>query len=421
MIVSADLPAPNGHVVDLRHRLRVVKDVCIEIASEPDIKQVKSHLTRWVAKALDAEICSLFLRDAADPTWLVLEAAHGYPSNLIGQRTHRLGEGITGWIVQKEKAVLRNGRNAVIGHPAHIGKLDKQLDRTCTSLLGHFIKYRGEPSIGTLKVENKLIRELTESGEFTEDDQIVLETICGFMAVRLKAEETARELWRAENVAEFFHTFRSPIFSVRFICEMLKSWLELGEDQSAPRVKELLAVAYMDAMRFERLVNNSEFWIERQGKPELRTEELHKLVESGIEKYKPFAAKKQTQIEYDATDSRNVLTATDRHFVELVLANLLQNAIEYGKGWVSVTLKASSDEFVLEVDDNGTGMSEPEREQATRPGFRGSAGHAKNGLGLGLSVCEKAIHLLRGQLEFRNSKLGGLLVRVRCPGSGTKE
>jgi signal transduction histidine kinase len=97
---------------------------------------------------------------------------------------------------------------------------------------------------------------------------------------------------------------------------------------------------------------------------------------------------------------------------------LVQNAIEYGSGEVTVRAWCHHSTYGCDVVDNGPGMTPEEMKQATKPYFRGDRGIGKDGLGLGLSVCEKAVQLLQGKLEFSRAKRSGLCVQVSFEARG---
>lgn len=399
-------------------RLRVLQKVCLDIVFEPNIEEMMQHVTDWVADALEAEICSLFLRDEADPEWLVLRAAKGYPPNLLNSRTHRVGEGITGFIVQEKQAVLLNGNANVAAHPAWKGRLDMRRNGRCETFLGYPIYFRKDAALGTLKVENKTPTPAGSSRGFTDEDQLVLETICGVLAMQLKAEESKKEQWRVENIARFFHTFRSPLFTVRVMCQRIGNLLDLSEcGKPVPDLAERIRVAYAEALRFEQLVNNSAFWTRNQASPKIRDVTLAQLAGDIIHQYGEYAKFKNVTLTFlpppEATERRR----TDPGLFILILANLLQNAIEYGGGVVTVILELNSSGYTLEVRDNGPGMTLEEKAKATQPYYRGPASNMKDGLGLGLSVCEKATRLLQGKLDFFDQPREGLIVKVAIPDS----
>ena len=101
----------------------------------------------------------------------------------------------------------------------------------------------------------------------------------------------------------------------------------------------------------------------------------------------------------------------DAHKIQGVLVNLIKNAVEAGKN-VSVTVAASAGEAVVEVADDGPGLSAEARAHLFEPFFTTKP----NGTGLGLPTSRRFVEAHGGRIEASTSpELGGALFRVRIP------
>jgi two-component system C4-dicarboxylate transport sensor histidine kinase DctB len=101
----------------------------------------------------------------------------------------------------------------------------------------------------------------------------------------------------------------------------------------------------------------------------------------------------------------------DAHKVQGVVVNLVKNAIEAGKR-VEVALRASDSEAIIEVSDDGPGLSPTAREHLFEPFFTTKP----NGTGLGLPTSRRFIEAHGGVIEAaRSAAMGGALFRLRLP------
>lgn len=101
------------------------------------------------------------------------------------------------------------------------------------------------------------------------------------------------------------------------------------------------------------------------------------------------------------------------------LSNLLENAIKYGGGEITVQLHRTEHAVELSVADRGTGIPEAERETAKRPFMRlQTARSDASGSGLGLAIVERAAHLHGGKFHLEGRAGGGLVARLVLPHSG---
>jgi two-component system sensor histidine kinase PhoQ len=103
-----------------------------------------------------------------------------------------------------------------------------------------------------------------------------------------------------------------------------------------------------------------------------------------------------------------------RDFLELA-GNLLDNACKYGNGQVRLSAETidAGDPHTgirLQVDDNGPGIAEDQREQLLQRGVRGD--ERVEGHGLGLAIVLEIVSAYDGDITITNSDLGGACVSV---------
>lgn len=98
------------------------------------------------------------------------------------------------------------------------------------------------------------------------------------------------------------------------------------------------------------------------------------------------------------------------------IGNLIDNALIYGSKAV-VSLRAENGHAVLRVEDDGPGIPEESLMRVLEPFQRLDSARTRNtsGLGLGLSIVQKAVDDEGGSLCLANRKDGGLRVEIRLP------
>jgi two-component system, OmpR family, osmolarity sensor histidine kinase EnvZ len=99
-----------------------------------------------------------------------------------------------------------------------------------------------------------------------------------------------------------------------------------------------------------------------------------------------------------------------------LLTNIIGNAVRYGKA-VNVSGEVLEDRLWIYVDDNGPGIPEANREDVFRPFVRLDEARNldKTGTGLGLAIALDIAQAHGGDIELRDSPLGGLRVAVKIP------
>jgi two-component system osmolarity sensor histidine kinase EnvZ len=98
------------------------------------------------------------------------------------------------------------------------------------------------------------------------------------------------------------------------------------------------------------------------------------------------------------------------------LSNLLDNAIKYGGGEITVQLRREADHVILTVADHGTGIPDAQYATVKRPFVRlESARSNSTGSGLGLAIVERAARLNDGELVLAGNAQGGLVAKLVLP------
>jgi signal transduction histidine kinase len=98
----------------------------------------------------------------------------------------------------------------------------------------------------------------------------------------------------------------------------------------------------------------------------------------------------------------------DVHLLELVLKNLLYNAVRYAKCEIRVAFCVRDGVNQLLVDDDGPGIPEEDRQRVFKSFVQlENIGNKKTGFGLGLAIVKRAIEWHSGEVVISQSPLGG--------------
>jgi two-component system sensor histidine kinase PhoQ len=109
----------------------------------------------------------------------------------------------------------------------------------------------------------------------------------------------------------------------------------------------------------------------------------------------------------------------DRGDLTEVLGNLLDNACKWCRSRVRLTASAAEgagprERLVLEIEDDGPGISQADRERVLQRGVR--TDESVPGHGLGLAMVRDTVDLYGGRISIDSSPLGGARVSLRLPG-----
>jgi len=133
---------------------------------------------------------------------------------------------------------------------------------------------------------------------------------------------------------------------------------------------------------------------------------LH-VVRETVDSVAPMAVRRGQSLNLDVPNSLPWIQA-DESRIEQVLLNLLNNAIQYTQqdGMIRVKVRTVGDGVLIEVQDNGPGISKSQQEHIFEPYRRAiTGGSGSGGLGLGLALCKTLVELHGGKVWVK-SKLG---------------
>ncbi len=132
------------------------------------------------------------------------------------------------------------------------------------------------------------------------------------------------------------------------------------------------------------------------------------------------AAAKKNDINLQFTSNRgSYLTAVDELKIEKVVDNLISNAIKYSHpgGKVEIELTCDPNKWVLEVKDQGMGISENAKKKLFREFYRGD--NAVNativGSGIGLLLVKNYVAMHNGSVSLDSRENEGSLFRITIP------
>ncbi len=111
----------------------------------------------------------------------------------------------------------------------------------------------------------------------------------------------------------------------------------------------------------------------------------------------------------------NMELSADRQFILSAIANLVQNAIKYSKLGAKIILRAREleDRILIEVEDQCGGIDPNVVDELFEPFNQGQSN--KVGLGLGLSIAQRAIQLNQGTIKINNKPGVGCIFCINVP------
>ena len=224
--------------------------------------------------------------------------------------------------------------------------------------------------------------------------------------VRIERLISSRRRW----IADASHQMRTPLSEMR-------TQIEYSLRQNRPELShETLIDVHADIDRLARLI--SQILLQAQSDPDAVRDQrmtpvnLKELARATTLDFVPAARKKSIDLSFEEDVSPGVILGNGLLLREMI-ANLIDNAIAYGKNGGTVAVRVVCDRcVVLEIEDDGPGIPLAERDKVFERFYR-VAGSEVPGSGLGLSIVRDICTAHRARIELTTPSAGrGLCVRV---------
>lgn len=217
-----------------------------------------------------------------------------------------------------------------------------------------------------------------------------------------------QEKLRADVLRTISHDLRTPLTSICGNAGMLAANAEHLPAQNRRELAEAIAedAHYLISM-VENILSLTRL---EQNKFMLRmeVEVVEDVVQEAMQTVRPRAGGRLLKTEFP---DDLLLAHMDVRLTIQVLANLLNNAIQHSGPDTSITVRgfARGTDIVLEVDDEGSGISPADREHVFEMFYTTSTGKAdgRRGMGIGLALCRSIVRAMGGEIGIRDNKPRG--------------
>ena len=224
---------------------------------------------------------------------------------------------------------------------------------------------------------------------------------------KARAELERQERERAEFIAAITHELKTPLTSIIASGGLLAEELETEPQSPGARlIQNITRSAQSMEARLSELLDLAKM---RTGGFKLRLApvDIEAVLREVAAQFLPVAESKGQTLSLELSPSLPQLKA-DRQRVEQILLNLLTNAAKFTPRGGRITLRAERDgaNIVIEVQDEGSGISKEEQERLFQPYYRVEADRQRfAGLGLGLALAKQLVELHSGEI-WVESELG---------------
>ncbi|MDF2655380.1 MAG: ATP-binding region ATPase domain protein [Bacillota bacterium] len=226
-------------------------------------------------------------------------------------------------------------------------------------------------------------------------------------------EITKREKLKNEFISSVSHELRTPLTSIMGWAITLQS----EKFQQKETLNDGLGIIAEESERLTRMVEElldfSKF-VSGRIKLEYGTVNLMTLMEHIRKQLTPRALRENINFTVSYPENMPELF-TDVNRMKQLFINILDNALNFTSSGGSVHFGAdfSEKEYRFTITDTGCGIAPDELPMVKEKFYKGKSSHSKNGIGL--SICEEIVSLMKGRLDISSEVNVGTTVAITLP------
>jgi signal transduction histidine kinase len=241
--------------------------------------------------------------------------------------------------------------------------------------------------------ESKLLKE-TKLYPIIQLLVVALFIFIAIAMLQINYKSGQNQLW-ASLAKETAHQLGTPVSSLEGWLEILKS--TEGNEKIVPEIAKDVKRLQLITDRFGKIGSQ----------PKLENANIAEQIQH-ILNYMKKRAGGSVDFACNAHELEQIKVKISAPLFDWVMENLIRNALDAidGKGLISIQTHLNKDEVIIDVTDNGKGISSRNIKKVFKPGFTTK----KRGWGLGLSLSKRIVE------QYHK---GTLFVRWSEPGKGT--
>jgi light-regulated signal transduction histidine kinase (bacteriophytochrome) len=234
-----------------------------------------------------------------------------------------------------------------------------------------------------------------------------------------KLNKIIRDLEQKNAELEHFvshatHDIKEPLRSIAIGSEVL---LRKYKDKLDAEAVQMLEFMFSSSKRFENIVASlKQFTKTDSGKLHIETFDTNKLIDEVLKDLKILV--QVTGAKVTINDLPEI--ESDRAKLKIVFKEVIDNALKYRGSKqpdIKIDYKEKKNSIVFEIKDNGLGIAREHHEKIMEPFARLHSKFEIEGMGLGLTLAEKILKRLQGNIKLTSEAGDGTSVFIELPKS----
>ena len=210
---------------------------------------------------------------------------------------------------------------------------------------------------------------------------------------------------KTDFINNMTHEFKTPIATISLAADSIKNPKVMGNSESLLNFVKIIKDensrmnSHVEKVLQMAMIDKGEYGAE------IEDIDAMTIIEQAVGTIGIQVEKKGGELTFLPNADNHIIRVDELHFSNII-HNLLDNAIKYSpkNPYITIATKNENDKLIIEVKDNGIGISSNDLKFIFEKFYRVSTGNIHNvkGFGLGLSYVKKMTEIFGGKIEVKS-------------------
>jgi len=241
-----------------------------------------------------------------------------------------------------------------------------------------------------------------------------------YITVRTMLNQKKMSEIKSDFINNMTHEFKTPLATISLAVDALKNEKVLNDKSKWQYFNNIIKDENRRMNKHVETILQAALMEKQELKLNLTHIHVHDLLRRVVDNFQLQMQEKNGKVDFLLNAADDTLDVDEVHFSNLV-SNLIDNAIQYSKEnlLIKIITHATPKHFVLQIQDNGIGMSKETVKHVFEKFYRAHTGNLHNvkGFGLGMSYAKTVIDAHKGKIKVESAPGKGSTFTLEFPHS----
>jgi len=241
-----------------------------------------------------------------------------------------------------------------------------------------------------------------------------------YITVRTMLNQKKMSEIKSDFINNMTHEFKTPLATISLAVDALKNEKVLNDKSKWQYFNNIIKDENRRMNKHVETILQAALMEKQELKLNLTHIHVHDLLRRVVDNFQLQMQEKNGKVDFLLNAADDLLDVDEVHFSNLV-SNLIDNAIKYSKEnlLIKIITHATPKHFVLQIQDNGIGMSKETVKHVFEKFYRAHTGNLHNvkGFGLGMSYAKTVIDAHKGKIKVESAPGKGSTFTLEFPHS----